>query len=240
LIKKTIKLLKILRRWTYIRALFHNVAAAVEHERVLKNLDCGTVIDIGANKGQFALAVRACMRDAVIHSFEPLAEPCGIFRKVFAGDDKIFLHQAAIGLEKREKEIHVSMSLDSSSLLPITKLQNVIYPGTCEKETRTITVETLPGVIDIDQILSPALLKLDVQGYELEALKGAEKILGAFKYVYAECSYVELYEGQALADEVISYLRGKGFGLYGDYNSDFDANGNNIQSDLLFVNENGE
>ena len=51
----------------------HRVAAGVEHARVLRNLGpVGTVVDIGANRGQFALAARHCFADARIVSFEPL------------------------------------------------------------------------------------------------------------------------------------------------------------------------
>ena len=50
----------------------------------------------------------------------------------------------------------------------------------------------------------------DEQGFELTALQGCEELLDRFEWVYAECSFIELYEGQALADEVIAWLRERG------------------------------
>src|SRR4051812_7539188 len=81
----------------YRRGLRAGVAAAIEHQQLLRTLDARTVLDIGANCGQFALATRACLPDARIHAFEPLPGPAEVFRKVFAGDANVALHEVAIG-----------------------------------------------------------------------------------------------------------------------------------------------
>lgn len=86
---------------------------------------------------------------------------------------------------------------------------------------------------------NPAFLKLDVQGFELEALRGCEDLLGHFSNVYAECSFVELYSGQALAHEIISWLRERGFSLSGVYNMGYDRNGRAVQGDFLFISTRG-
>ena len=77
-------------------------------------------------------------------------------------------------------------------------------------------------------------MKLDVQGFELQALKGCEAYFPYINWIYVECSFVELYEGQALAHEVIDELRLKGFVLMGVYNMSYDSNGQAIQADFLF------
>lgn len=100
--------------------------------------------------------------------------------------------------------------------------------------TETIQVSLLSQFLAPQDIESPALLKLDVQGYELEALKGCEDLLNRFTYVYVECSFVELYKGQALADEVIAWLRDRGFPLRGCYNMAYDWRGQAVQADFLF------
>ena len=79
------------------------------------------------------------------------------------------------------------------------------------------------------------LMLLDVQGYELEALKGCDGLLGCFEYVYAECSFMELYEGQPLADTIIAWLRERGFRLQGVYNLTYNPKGRAVQGDFLFV-----
>jgi hypothetical protein len=56
-----------------------------------------------------------------------------------------------------------------------------------------------------------ALLKLDVQGFELSVLKGARSALKHCAFVYAECSEVALYSGQPLFHEVEAFLASEGF-----------------------------
>jgi hypothetical protein len=95
-------------------------------------------------------------------------------------------------------------------------------------------VRRLDDAIKPEQITAPALLRLDVRCYELQALRGCEALLDAFAWVYCECSFVELYAGQMLADEVIAWLRARGFGLLGAYNMAFDHAGRAVQADFLF------
>lgn len=217
------------------RLLRYRVAAGVEHERVLFGLDCRTVMDIGANRGQFALVARKCLPQARVISFEPLPSAAATFRAVFAGDDRVTLHEAAIGPTPGNATLHISGRDDSSSLLPITSTQAALFPGTAEIATATVRVVPLREFIPAADLQAPALLKLDVQGFELEALRGCEDMLDRFAYVYAECSFVELYAGQALADEVVAWLGARGFRLEGEHNTVHDRDGRAIQADFLFA-----
>jgi FkbM family methyltransferase len=213
----------------------HRVAAGVEHARVLRNLGpVQTVVDIGANRGQFALAARHCFADARIVSFEPLAGPAALWRTVLAGDARATLVEAAVGPQAGEAQIHVSARDDSSSLLPITARQAELFPGTAEAGTTTIRVLRLADALPAAEIAAPALLKLDVQGFELQALAGCEEVLERFDWVYAECSFQELYAGQSFADEVIAWLRERGLRLAGVYHMAYDDRGRAVQADFLF------
>ena len=98
----------------------------------------------------------------------------------------------------------------------------------------TIRQAPLHELLAAEQLQRPSLLKLDVQGFELQALQGCQAYLPLIDWVYAECSFVELYEGQALADEVIAWLREQGFVLVGVYNMSYDREGRAIQADFLF------
>ena len=103
-------------------------------------------------------------------------------------------------------------------------------------ETQTVRVGRLREFLRDEEIISPALLKLDVQGFELEALKGCDDLLHRFTWVYVECSFVELYEGQALADDVIAWLQERAFALTGIYHMNYDRTGQAVQADFLFRN----
>lgn len=229
------KIICVLQSNYLLRPLLHyHVLAGAEH-RAMLHPGLLTVVDIGANRGQFSLAVRRWASNARVFAFEPLSGPAARFRKVFQGDDKVFFHQSAIGSEKSEATIHVSAADDSSSLLPISGVQEQLFPGTGEIRTETIRVGRLADFVSAADIVAPAMLKLDVQGFELEVLKGCENLLGCFAYVYAECSFVELYTGQALADEVIAWLKERGFMLSGVYHMGYDQNGLAVQGDFMFV-----
>lgn len=93
----------------------------------------------------------------------------------------------------------------------------------------------LADALPAADIEAPALLKLDVQGFELQALAGCEPLLDRFAWVYVECSFVELYAGQAFADEVIAWLRERSFSLRGVFNMTYDAKGVALQADFLFA-----
>lgn len=233
-LRQFVKLLRLALTPRYRRALWHRVGAAIEHCRVMRTLKFATVVDIGANKGQFSLVAAETFPDAHIVAFEPLREPSRKFAAVFSGDDRVVLHQSAVGPITTTAIIHVAGRDDSSSLLPITALQEQLFPGTELHHTEEIQVGPLKGWLKPDQISRPALLKIDVQGYELEALKGCEALLPKFSHIYVECSFVELYADQALADEVIVFLRERGFRLLGVYNMTYDKDGQAVQADFLF------
>ena len=235
-IEKIKKLFNILKRPFFLRALSKGTAAGTEHISVLKHLSCNYVVDIGANRGQFALVARYLFPGSCIHSFEPLTEPANVFEKVFSVDDNVHLHRCAVGPVKISMTIHVSERDDSSSLLPIGENQSKLFPHTGESETRTTDVFPLSDMIDANEITNDALLKIDVQGFELEVLKGCSTLIDSFKYVYVECSFVELYEGQAFASEVIAFLHKKNFVLSGVSNMCYDHLGKAIQADFLFKN----
>jgi len=229
------KLAQVIRSTRLLRALlYHRVLAGVEHRQVLA-ADLAMVIDIGANRGQFALALRRWSPVARVIAFEPLAGPAARFRKVFKGDQNVTLHQSAIGPETGDATIHVSAEDDSSSLLSISAVQEKLFPGTGEVRTESVQVGQLCDYVMADEIVAPAMLKLDVQGFELAALAGCEDLLPRFVYVYVECSFVELYQGQALADEIIAWLQKKDFSLSGVYNMVYDGNGHKVQGDFLFT-----
>jgi FkbM family methyltransferase len=234
LLKKVIKLAGTFRSLRYIQGLRFGAVAAFEHESVLRQLNCRTIVDVGANIGQFALVARRCYPQATILSFEPLPKPAKRYRRVFAKDERVRLNEVAVGPRTGNVTIHVSARDDSSSLLPITALQNHIFPGTSEVGQQTVRIGPLREFVRPEDIESPALLKIDVQGYELETLKGCENMLDRFAYIYVECSFVELYAGQASTSEVIDFLHERGFVLKGIYNITYDRSGLAVQADFFF------
>jgi FkbM family methyltransferase len=227
------KILKALQNPITLGALLKNrTLAASEHNKVLK-LPLSTIVDVGANKGQFSLAMRS-QSNARIYAFEPLSKAAETCRRNFADDNNFVLFEAAIGDSLGSQVIHVSASSDSSSLLSIGAAQIDNFPGTHEVAQEMVKVGPLSHFIAHDELEKCCLLKLDVQGFELQALKGCSDYFDKIQYVYCECSFVELYEGQALISEVVSYLNQHSFGLTGVYNLQTAKDGSCLQADFLF------
>ena len=139
----------------------------------------------------------------------------------------------AVGAAKGVKALHVTRSADSSSLLAPTEFQNATFPATDEIDQIDVTISTLDDSLAEIDLGERVLLKADVQGYELEVLKGAPLTLRTVRWVYLELSFVQLYEGQPLAAEVISYLDDRGF-LVDDLVHVTRSEGRAVQADLLF------
>jgi hypothetical protein len=96
-----------------------------------------------------------------------------------------------------------------------------------------VATARLDEAVPPGKVRRPVLLKIDVQGTEIEVLRGATGMLGEVDSVLVECSFVELYRGQALAGEVIAFLDERGFSLASVCSPALDR-GRVVQADLLF------
>ena len=232
--RRAVKLLRLLPDPVLRRGLRFGVGAAIEHRGALAPLTLDTVVDVGAHAGQFSLLARALHPRARIAAFEPLPGPAARYRRVFAGDANVTLHPVAVARRRGPAPMHVSASSDSSSLLPITPRQAALFPGTEEREVVTVETAPLDAFLGPADLAGPALLKIDVQGYELEVLRASLPLLAAFDHVYVEASFEALYAGQALAGEVAAFLAAHGFVEAGRFNVSRDSGGRPVQADLLF------
>ena len=232
--RQAAKLLRLLPVREYRRGLRFGVAAAIEHRGALASAVFETVVDVGAHTGQFSLLARALHPRARIVAFEPLPEAAERFRRVFAGDPNVVLHQVAIAPRHSPATLHVSARPDSSSLLPITRRQVERFPGTAERATVEVEAAPLDAFLKPADLRPPALLKIDVQGFELEVLRASRALLGGFEHVCVEASFEVLYEGQALAGEVAACLHWHGFSEVQRYNVIRGPEGWPVQADFLF------
>ena len=232
------KALQTIKSFWLLKVLIKYQVIVSAEQRYVLSTNLSTVVDIGANRGQFTLAVRRWAYNANVISFEPLEIAANQFRNIFRGDPKVTFHQIAIGPKKGIANLHVSAADDSSSLLPISSLQERLFPGTHELRIEQVEIAPLSVFIKPEKISAPAMLKIDVQGYELETLNGCKSLLHIFSFIYVECSFVELYKGQVLANEIISWISNNNFHLIGIYNIIYDGQGKCIQADFLFQNNN--
>lgn len=225
--------LKLLRKPAFAAAaLRHRIAATTEHLEAIRLCGAKTLIDIGANKGQFSLAYRSIRPDGRIIAFEPFQESADRFEGLFATDDSVTLHRCALADEEGEAEFHVTTRRDSSSLLTPGQGQSDAFDVQDEMVIR-VPVKRLDKMVAIESLTGPILIKIDVQGAELKVLQGCDTLERA-DFLYVELSFVELYEKQPLFGEVTNYLFGRGFDVAGVFNQALTTEFGPTQVDVLF------
>lgn len=231
--RKLVKLSSIICHRRLVRALvLRRVAAATEHLAAVRFAAPNTLIDVGANKGQFSLLVRTVRPAAEIIAFEPLPRAADTFSQMFAGDEKVSVQRVALAGIDGLAEFHIADRADSSSLLKPGVGQERAY-GVRRARTVDIPVARLDNCIDVQSLEHPILLKVDVQGGEVGVFEGCDW-LGEVDFIYVELSFVELYVGQPLFEEVNDYLAGRGFRILGVFNQVHTDEFGPTQVDVLF------
>lgn len=232
--RRTVKLMRLLRNKTFRRGLRFGVAASLENLTAMRDLPLASVIDAGANVGQFSLLIQGLHPLADIHAFEPLADAAAIFNRLFDRAPRVRLYPVALGAAEGMAALHISRRSDNSSLLPISDHQAAFAPGTEEIGTVEVPVRRLDALLAETSLPRPCLLKIDAQGGELDILKGATGLFPVVDYIYVEISFTEFYAGQPPADRILEFVRAQGYRLIGIGGIARDSRDAIQQADLLF------
>lgn len=194
-----------------------------------------TVIDIGANVGQFCVAAAKLFPGVWVHSFEPLPKCLVKLRRNTVKLSNVVVHPVALGEKKCELLIYVNDFSHSSSFLPLSRRHRTAFPKAREREKLKVKVSTLDQICEHIQLMSPVMVKLDVQGYESYVIRGGSQTLRLVEYVIVETSFTPMYEGETLFFDLIKLMDEYGFlflrpvGWLSD-----PMNGEILQMDALF------
>ena len=171
----------------------------------LKDLNPTLVLDGGANEGQWLWYGKQLWPRASFICVEALPE-CAA--KIPAGE-RVWVAQGALGERCGEVTFNRSSFSQSSSVLPMGKLHKDLFPFSKDHEPVTVGMTTMDAFFE--GMKGPEVIKLDLQGYELEALKGGERVVSEAKALCIETSYVSLYDGQPLFGDIHKYLHDRGW-----------------------------
>ena len=193
-----------------------------------------TIIDAGANQGQFALAAAHRFPMARIYSFEPVPD---VFSQLQVNSRSVSQIQAfnyALGSITGQLSFYRNAYSHVSSALVIHHDNtNPNYDQQASKEIK-VKVYTLDDLFPTLQIESPVLLKMDVQGFEKEVLLGSKSILSQIEYVLMEASFVPLYNKQPLFSELHSYMNTLGYDLVAPLDFNVGKQSKIIEMDVLY------
>ena len=213
----------------------NNAKNELKHQWI-KAVGVHHILDIGANEGQFAKNIRRYFPNARIDSFEPIDHCFEQLKNNFITDKNLYAHNCALGERNEKALINVNVSSESSSLLAMTDIHHQNYPNTDKSVEKEISVRRLDDLENIVTATSKILMKIDVQGFELNVLKGAVNTLKLVEVIIIEVMYETLYDGQSTFDDLNDFLKAHNFVFSGIYDQELSPlNGKPIFADLIYV-----
>jgi len=205
----------------------------------LHDFPFSTIIDVGANTGQFASYIREIFPEAMIVCFEPLPEA---YRELSCWAKKQEGNAVTFNVAIGEKAGNMNMFYHkkhspSSSLLSSTAIVESYFPFTKEQVAISVEINTLDGVLrDMWPEIKPeVLVKVDVQGYEDRVLRGGSETLKKAAACILEVSIDYLYEGQANFLDLLQVMNDMGFTFAGILNQVCGEDGHVIYFDAVFI-----
>jgi FkbM family methyltransferase len=205
---------------------------------LLKNQEVRGIIDAGASHGRISRRLLRIFPEAKVYAFEP--NP--LYRErlnKFALEDKRFYPQfCALSDHKGEEDFCITASPGSTSFFkPGKRLKEIDPAGSSVQSASKIEVTTIDDWLKENGNPPVHLMKFDIQGAELLALRGAENVLkNSVLAVYTEILFNPLYEGGALYTDIDSCLRDYGFFLYDIFKPKYSPGGLLLWGNAIFLN----
>jgi FkbM family methyltransferase len=195
------------------------------------------VIDVGANRGQYASMLRSSGYAGRIVSIEPLPELCAELRRL--ADPEWRVINVALGDEEEVLPFNVFAATDLSSFLrPKADIESIV-PHAQLKGVASIRVTELDRLVPevTEGIAEPRIfLKLDTQGFDLRVLKGAGQTLAHVFLMQSEISIIPLYEDMPTYFEALTAFHALGFipsGFFSVYEEQ--QSGINVDYDVVLT-----
>ena len=206
---------------------------------LIEKLKIEVIIDGGANRGQWTKRLRDQIKDHKVISFEPVVENFQYLVKELSSDVNWSGMNCALGEAEGSSTINLSNNMSMSASLKEPLKHVDVYPTVKFENSEVIHVKRLDE-FDFFNGPGPFFLKLDVQGFELEALKGATGILNKVALIEVETSFREMYRGEVLHTQLVSWMEERGFSVFTIAPPAIDKSGRIGYLDVLLVNESFE
>jgi FkbM family methyltransferase len=169
-------------------------------------LEFGTIIDAGANVGQFARASTELFPNASVFSIEAVPDAARRLRANLSDRPQVEVLETAVGSCDGRIPFYQNEYSLASSALPLKSDKLPSFGGLREVGAIEVPVARIDTLLEGRTLTGPVLLKLDLQGFELEALKGARNTLTRCDHVLVETSFDADYEGAPTFDDVLAFL----------------------------------
>lgn len=221
-----------LTRWPVFSVTSHRLVSDLLKQRVFPAF----VVDVGANRGQFAVAVLELLPTATVLSFEPLpAQASGLANLGRRYGSRLEVRNLALGSSRSHLDLNVNKHHQASSLRPLAPRHVAAFPDALNTSSVQVQVDRLDAQLSREDVPPGSMLKIDVQGFERDVIIGAEGVLTCFDTLLIEASFSPLYEGEWTFMEMVSELATLGFDFVRPVGFLRDpADGEYLQIDALF------
>ena len=194
-----------------------------------------TVVDVGANVGQWSTMLLDLVAPEKLIIIEPQPAAFATLEQLFGGRGNVELHRAAIGDRDATTKLRITRDTTGASVLAPRHDMRELVGGNWTVETEIdVPLKTLDGLLAAVPEIS--LLKIDVQGFEKAVLAGASECLKRTDFLLIELNYMPQYEGGSWFGELHEILtRDHPFVLV-DASKPLRLNGRASMCDGLYVN----
>jgi FkbM family methyltransferase len=216
-----------------------HIDKAIEFARFFNLPPGNLILDVGAANGITPVRFAKAFPFSVIYSFEPIPNTFQELKRETAAYPTIHAINKALGNEIKPLNMHLAARITSSSLFGIEKNLSNDFWAENLKEEGTIEVQMSKLDIEVPQDMNVNILKMDVQGYELEVLKGGTETLKRTALVLVEMQNHDLYTGAPKYYDIDNLLRENGFELY-DMIPSIRQDKKLYEWDAIYVNKNSK
>lgn len=181
----------------------------------LERLGLETVVDVGANTGQYVHKLRNANFRGRVLSVEPSQAAFAALTEAASGDAAWTIVRTALADSPGTVTLNIAGNSQSSSVLPMLDLHRAAGPGTAYVGTEDVPATTLDDLFATHGLdPSKCFVKIDVQGFEGPVLDGGSKTLATVGGVELELSLAPLYEGQLLMPAMVERMEAAGLTLW--------------------------
>ena len=222
---------------THSQTLYDSENPYTVLSRIIDSQNVKVVVDGGASIGDISEKLSVLFPRSKIYTFEPYPPFLEKLYEKAKNNENIIVEPYALGRKTEKKLFNVNRSEGTNSLLESRDDAFKLYGSLIvQDETIEVITKTLELWSKQKNIHTIDILKLDLQGGELDALNGAKELfeLGNIKVVLCEVMFSKCYEKQPNWTEIVYFLESFDLKLMNFYQPFF-QHGQIIQADLIFV-----
>jgi FkbM family methyltransferase len=208
----------------------------IDMQILLESNTVKRIIDGGAYHGVISKKLLSTFPRAMVYAFEPQSDIFKILQKNVKDLPNIKPINKALSSSPGKRELFINKKRDTSSLSPISNSGKDFIPHVQPLNTQIVDVITLDDWSKKSNAINIDIVKLDLQGHELDALKGCTNLINSsVKIIYTEVEFVKLYENNCLFFEIETFLRKHNFNLFQFYHLKSSKDGRLLWGDALFI-----